>query len=122
MGEAEAGYPAGFRHVHLVTGIVAPSGADDAHLGDNSGCPRQLNGIVDQVGELKAQTVVRLVAPGRCEDRRCVGSHGRNNRGAIAVPPLVRGLTITGLASASVTESGSGGGALGLEDHGSDVR
>ena len=80
MGEVEAGHPTGFGHVHLETRVVTARGADDAHLGDDCGRPRKFNCEVDQVGELKAQTLVRLVAPGGCEDRRRVSSHVENNR------------------------------------------
>src|SRR5450759_5804211 len=111
MGEVEAGYPTGFGHVHLVTSIVTPRRADDAHLGDNCGRPRQFNGIVDQVGELKAQTVVPLVAPGSCEDRRCVSSHVENNRwrDRSRVAPAV--FTITASLSSSVGVGVGVGGA-----------
>ena len=95
VGEVEAGHPTRFGHVHLEAGVVAGRRAHVADPGDNSGGTGQIHGIVEQVSELEAQTVVIPVATGCCEDRWCVSSHVETIGVAIAVPPLVPGFTIT---------------------------
>src|SRR5665647_2074855 len=87
MGQVEPGHPTGFGHIHLEPRVVARGRADVADPGDNSRGAGQIHGIVEQVSELEAQTVVIPVAAGCCEDRWCVSSHvetigGRHRRAA----------------------------------------
>lgn len=95
VGQVEPGHPARFGHVHLEPRVVAGRGAHVADPGDNFRGAGQIHGIVEQVSELEAQTVVIPVATGCCEDRWCVGCHVETIGVAIAVPPLVPGFTIT---------------------------
>ena len=105
MGQVEPGQPTGFGHVHLEPRVVARGRADVADPGDNSRGAGQIHGIVEQVSELEAQTVVIPVATGCCEDRWCVSCHVETIGEAIAVPPLVPGFTITSVLSSDAKGS-----------------
>jgi hypothetical protein len=62
MGEVEADYPTGFGHLHLVTSVVTPRRANDAHPGDNCRRPRQFNGLSKTIGgEIAAASHLRFL-------------------------------------------------------------